>query len=110
FQGLIRASKCPGFARQGPKNVSIQVQTNPWQSNVVRQLSVGGVKEERLFGSITLGRLALRAALGDGSCISSQAHSKFGHLRLRGPWHPNEFMLAAIARNIRALARKPARR
>ena len=35
FEGLLRASKCPGFARQGPKKVSIQVQTNPWQSNVV---------------------------------------------------------------------------
>ena len=29
-------SKCPGFTRQGSKKVSIQVQTNPWQSNVVR--------------------------------------------------------------------------
>src|SRR5262249_21705217 len=34
FQGLLRASKCPGFTRQGTKKVSIQVQANPWQSNV----------------------------------------------------------------------------
>ena len=72
-----------GFARQGPKKVSIQVQTNPWQSDVVRQLSLGGFKEERLFGSITLGPASSASGVGRWSCIHLQRILKFGRLRLR---------------------------
>jgi hypothetical protein len=38
-----------------------------------------------------------------GLCISSQAHSKFGHLRLRARGIQMKSMLAAIAQNLRLL-------
>src|SRR5262249_2547447 len=40
--------------------------------------------------------------------ISSQAHSKFDHLRLRACGTQMKFMLAAIAQNLRLLASRPA--
>jgi hypothetical protein len=55
---------------------------------------------------MTLGSLplALRAALGDGSCISSPAHSEVWSAPVtRPPGAQDEVTLAAMAQNIRLL-------
>src|SRR5262249_20418808 len=93
-----------GLQGKARKKFRSRVQTNPWQSNVVR----GWRSQSReVVWLITLGGLPLarRAALSAGFCISSQAHSEVCSPLVTRPWGTRgKFTLAAIAWNLRLLA------